>query len=54
MRSSSRSDIDDDDKFDSKSFTHSKSVRIEFEQKMNNKKKKNRKDSYKVKVTTFH
>ena len=43
-----------DDNSDSKSFTHSRSIRIEFEQKVDPSKKKKRKDSYKVKVTSFH
>ena len=46
-------DSDYDDNCDNKSFTHSKSVRIEFNQKVADKKK-GRKDSYKVKITTFH
>lgn len=33
---------------------HSKSVRIELEQNQDPHLKKSRKDSYKVKITTFH
>jgi hypothetical protein len=49
-----RRNDNEEDNFDTKSFTHSKSLRIEFEQKMDPKKRKERKDSYKVKITTFH
>lgn len=44
----------EEDNSDARSFTHSKSIRIEFEQKMGPFQKKERKDSVKVKVTTFH
>lgn len=44
----------DECKDDAKSFTHSRSIRIEFEQKKDLDSKKKRKDSYKVKVTSFH
>ena len=43
---------EEDKKSDTKSFTASRSIRIELEQQMD-PKKKNRKDSYKVKITTF-
>jgi hypothetical protein len=51
--STNNSKYDDKDD-DAKSFTHSRSIRIEFEQKMDPNLKKKRKDSYKVKVTSFH
>jgi len=37
---------------DTQSYTASRSIRIELEQQLN-PKKKDRKDSYKVKITTF-
>lgn len=43
-----------EDNSDARSYTHSKSIKIEFEQKVDPFKKKQRKDSVKVKVTTFH
>ena len=43
-----------DDKEDAKSYTHSRSIRIQFQQKTDANQKKKRKDSYKVKVTSFH
>lgn len=41
----------DDSNMDGKSYRHSKSIRIEFQK---NKGKKQRKDSYKVKIITCH
>jgi hypothetical protein len=43
----------EDEHGENRSFTHSKSIRIELEQKVDNGKNKKRKDSYKVKITTF-
>ena len=51
-RVSSTPNNEEDDKDDSKSYSHSRHIRIELEQRGDQKKK--RKDSYKVKITSFH